>query len=44
MHDQGANADNATIADSANQAQAKYREIVEKVGAQADAAKKKLDK
>lgn len=39
-----ANADNATIADSANQAQAKYRETVEKVGAQADAAKKKLDK
>ncbi|OAI18416.1 MULTISPECIES: hypothetical protein [Methylomonas] len=39
-----ANTDNAIIAESANQAQAKYREAVEKIGAEADAAKKKLDK
>lgn len=39
-----ANTDNAIIADSANQAQAKYREAVEKISADANAAKKKLDK
>ncbi|MEI8571645.1 hypothetical protein JWZ98_11470 [Methylomonas sp. EFPC1] len=39
-----ANTDNGIIADHANQAQAKYRETVEKIGAQAEAAKKKLDK
>lgn len=39
-----ANTDNGIIADHANQAQAKYRETVEKIGAEADAAKKKLDK
>ncbi|AMK79178.1 MULTISPECIES: hypothetical protein [Methylomonas] len=39
-----ANTDNGIIADHANQAQAKYRDTVEKIGAQADAAKKKLDK
>lgn len=38
-----ANADNAAIADTANREQAGYREAVEKVGAAADAAKKKLD-
>lgn len=39
-----ANTDNGIIADTANQAQAKYRQSIEKIGAQADAAKKKLDK
>lgn len=39
-----ANTDNGIIADHANQAQAKYRETVEKIGAEADAGKKKLDK
>ncbi|WKJ89145.1 hypothetical protein QZJ86_14070 [Methylomonas montana] len=39
-----ANTDNGIIADHANRAQAKYRETVEKIGAEAEAAKKKLDK
>jgi hypothetical protein len=39
-----ANTDNGIIADHANQAQAKYRDTVEKIGAEAEAAKKKLDK
>ncbi len=39
-----ANTDNTIIAEHANQAQAKYRQTVEKIGAEADAAKKKLDK
>jgi hypothetical protein len=39
-----ANTDNSIIADHANQAQAKYRDSVEKIGAEAEAAKKKLDK
>ncbi|CAD6879380.1 hypothetical protein [Methylomonas albis] len=39
-----ANTDNSIIADHANQAQAKYRDTVEKIGAEADAAKRKLDK
>lgn len=38
-----ANTDNGIIADHANQAQGKYRETVEKIGAKAEAAKKKLD-
>jgi hypothetical protein len=38
-----ANADNAAIADTANREQGGYREVVEKVGAAAEAAKKKLD-
>ncbi|WP_051459810.1 hypothetical protein [Methylomicrobium lacus] len=38
-----ANQDNAIIADSANAAQAEYRATVEKIGKDADAAKKKLD-
>jgi len=38
-----ANKDNAIIADSANAAQAEYRATVEKIGKDADAAKKKLD-
>jgi len=38
-----ANKDNSIIADSANAAQAEYRATVEKIGKDADAAKKKLD-
>lgn len=38
-----ANADNATIADTANREQAAYRAAVEKIGLAVEAAKKKLD-
>lgn len=38
-----ANADNNTIAESANREQADYRQTVETMAAEADAAKKKLD-
>jgi hypothetical protein len=38
-----ANADNAVIADTANAAQADYRAAVERIGKEADAAKKKLE-
>ena len=39
-----ANTDNNTIAESANREQAAYRQAVEAIAAEADAAKKKLDK
>jgi len=39
-----ANADNAVIAETANQAQADYRKTVETIGTAAEAAKQKLDK
>ncbi|MCK9609233.1 MAG: hypothetical protein M0R33_22585 [Methylomonas sp.] len=39
-----ANTDNNTIAESANREQAAYRQSVEAIAAEADAAKKKLDK
>ncbi|MGZ4959809.1 MAG: hypothetical protein ACXV7J_11175 [Methylomonas sp.] len=38
-----ANADNNVIADTANRVQAAYRDTVGKIGAAAEAAKKKLD-
>jgi hypothetical protein len=38
-----ANTDNALIADTANAAQAEYRATVERIGGEADAAKKKLE-
>ena len=38
-----ANADNSIIAEAANKAQAKYREEVTKISAEADAAGKKLE-
>ncbi|WP_020563977.1 hypothetical protein [Methylosarcina fibrata] len=38
-----ANVDNAVIADTANAAQADYRAAVERIGREADAAKKKLE-
>lgn len=39
-----ANNDNNTIAESANREQAAYRQAVEAIAAEVDAAKKKLDK
>jgi hypothetical protein len=40
---QEANTDNAVIADTANAAQADYRATAERIGKEADAAKKKLE-